>query len=54
MPQPSAAWCISVYKVNFFGEHLFAVLDIEGSNILTIFPTAALENVQFSSVCSYT
>ena len=34
----------------FFGKHLFTVLDIEGSNILTRSPTTALENIQLSSI----
>ena len=37
----------------FFGKHLFIVLDIEGSNILTLSRTTALENVQLTSICSY-
>ena len=37
-----------------FGKYLFTVLAIEGSTILTISPTIALENVQLSSICSYT
>ena len=37
----------------FFGKHLFIVLQIEGSNILTLFPVTALENVQFASICNY-
>ena len=32
----------------FFGKHLFIVLDIEGSKILTLYAIAALENVQLS------
>ena len=38
----------------FFGKHLLTVLDIEGSNILTISPATLLENIQLSSICSYT
>ena len=41
-------------KLNVFGKHLFIVLDIEGSNILTLPPTTALENVQPTSICGYT
>ena len=41
-------------KLNVFGKHLFIVLDVEESNILIISTTTALENVQLSSICSYT
>ena len=33
---------------------MFAVLEIEGSNISTLFPTTALENVQLASICIHT
>ena len=38
----------------FFAKNLLKVLDLEGSNILTLSPTTALENVQLTSVCSNT
>ena len=38
----------------FFVKHLFIVLDTEGSNILTISPSTALETVQLISICKYT
>ena len=41
-------------RLMFFGKHKFIVLDIEGSNILALSPTTALENVQLTSVCTYT
>ena len=43
--------CLQNYM--FFGKHLFIEIDIEGSNILTLSPTTALENVELTSICSY-
>ena len=41
-------------RLMFFGKHKFIVLDLEGGNILILSPTTALENIQLSSICSYT
>ena len=49
MPQPCCDMvhqCLQSYM--YFGKYFFIKLDTKGSNILTMFPTTALENAKLS------